>query len=111
MTYREPDRERFEETEREKRALEAEQRADDVAAVAAMKSPFRVRRGWRFGLGMLAFVVVGALALPLLYAGAITVAPARTADGHPVMPIGQAGFALVFSPLVAAYLVARPRAR
>jgi hypothetical protein len=67
---------------------------------------------WRLGRGVLAFLVAGALALPLLYGFAITVAPSRTSDGHPVMPIGQAAFAIVFAPIVAlvvAYFVARPR--
>jgi hypothetical protein len=61
--------------------------------------------------GLLAFIVTIALALPLLYAIAIVVAPSRTADGHPVMPIGQVAFAIVVAPLVAmvaAYLAARP---
>jgi len=66
---------------------------------------------WRIARGLLAFVVAGALAFPTLYWIAITIAPNRTSDGHPVMPMGQVAFALVFSPVaaaIAAYFAARP---
>ena len=64
---------------------------------------------WR---GLLAFVVVVVVALPVLFEAAILLVPARTPDGHPVMPIGQAAFAIVFAPVLAAvtaYFAARPR--
>jgi len=70
--------------------------------------PFR----WRIGRALLAFVVVGGAALPVLYMLAITVVPNRTPDGHPVMPIGQVGFAILGAPVagaVAGYFAGRPR--
>lgn len=60
----------------------------------------------------LAFVATTALAMPLIYFVAITIAPPVTSDGHPVMPIGQAGIALVGAPilgLLAATLLASRR--
>ena len=65
---------------------------------------------WRIGRGILAFVVVGAVAFPLLFEIAITVAPNRV-EGHPTMPIGQAAFAMFGAPVlaaVAAWFAARP---
>ena len=67
---------------------------------------------FRIGRALAAFVVVGAIALPLLYLLAITIVPARTSDGqHAVMPIGQVGFAILVAPVLAAivaYRVGRP---
>jgi hypothetical protein len=67
---------------------------------------------FRFLRALLAFVVVTLAGLPTLAWFAITVAPPVTSDGHPVMPIGQAGFAIVFAPvlgLVAGYFAGRRR--
>jgi len=69
---------------------------------------------FRFLHALVAFVLAGGVALPLLYFIAITVAPNRTSDGHVVMPIGQAMFALVFSPIlgaVAAYFAGTMKRR
>lgn len=71
-----------------------------------MTSRFRVARA------LLAFVVVSAVAWPVLYEMAVVVSPPRTSDGHPVMPIGQVAVALLASPIagaVAGYLVGRRR--
>jgi len=65
---------------------------------------------WRIGRGILAFLAAGAVALPLLFEIAITVAPNRI-EGHPTMPVGQAAFAMFGAPVlaaIAAYFVARP---
>jgi hypothetical protein len=67
---------------------------------------------WRILRGVLAFVVVAALALPVVFEIAITVAPNRTSDGHVVMPIGQAALAMLAAPIlggIAAYFAARHR--
>ena len=64
---------------------------------------------WRVIRGILAFVIVGAIAFPVVFEIAITISPNRI-DGHPTMPIGQAFIAMVASPIlggVAAYLAAR----
>jgi hypothetical protein len=58
------------------------------------------RRSWL--RTVLAFVVVGGASWPLVYLLAVAVAPPRTADGHPVMPIGQVFFATLASSLVGA---------
>jgi hypothetical protein len=66
---------------------------------------------WRIIRGLLAFVIVSAIAFPVVFEIAITIAPNRI-EGHPTMPIGQAFLALVASPIlgaVAAYFAARPR--
>jgi hypothetical protein len=55
---------------------------------------------FRFVRALLAFVVATGLGLPLLYGLATVVSPPRTPDGYPVMPIGQAMFAMVFAPIV-----------
>lgn len=57
-------------------------------------------RRFRFARAALAFVVVCAVAWPVLYGIAVVVSPPRTSDGHPVMPIGQVAFALFVSPIV-----------
>jgi hypothetical protein len=59
---------------------------------------------------LLVFVVVTVAGLPALAWLATAVAPPVTPDGHPVMPMGQAAFAIVFAPvlgLVAGYLAGR----
>jgi len=64
---------------------------------------------WRVIRGILAFVIVGAIAFLVVFEIAITISPNRI-DGHPTMPIGQAFIAMVASPIlggVAAYLAAR----
>jgi len=61
---------------------------------------------------LLVFLVVTAAGLPALAWFATTVAPPVTPDGHPVMPMGQAAFAIFFAPilgLVAGYLAGRRR--
>jgi hypothetical protein len=66
---------------------------------------------WHIARGLLAFVVVGAIALPVVYEIAITISPNRTIDGHPTMPIGHVFVAIILSPIlgaVAAYFAARP---
>lgn len=57
---------------------------------------------FRWLRALVAFVITGGCALPLLYGIAVTVSPPRTSDGHPVMPIGQAGFAMIGAPIAAA---------
>jgi hypothetical protein len=57
-----------------------------------------------------AFAIVTALTIPAVYWFAITIWPPVTSDGHPVMPIGQLGFAIVFSPIaggVAGFILGR----
>ncbi len=115
--YRAGDEQRQEEARREAEAAEAA----DRAALRAMKDPLHAlsrsadpSRRFRFGRAAIAFVLVGALALPLLYGLATLVSPPRTSDGHPVMPIGQVMFALVVAPVVggvAGYFVGRARIR
>jgi hypothetical protein len=106
MGYRLPDPDRTAEA----RAEEARERAADEEVIAAMRrGPPLSRIRWARVSG--AFLVASAVSLPLLYGLAILVAP-PVSGGHPVMPIGQAGFALVFAPvlgIVAGWLVARPR--
>jgi hypothetical protein len=66
---------------------------------------------WRISHGLIAFVVVAAIAFPVVYEIAITISPNRI-EGHPTMPIGQAFIAMVLSPIlggIAAYLAARPK--
>jgi hypothetical protein len=106
MAYRVPDPQRTAEADR---ARERE-RAEDAEVIAAMRrgSP-RPRSRWVRRLG--AFFVVGVGALPLLFVLAVLVAPPMSRE-HPVMPIGQAGFALISAPvvgLVAGWLAGRPR--
>jgi hypothetical protein len=55
---------------------------------------------FRFLCALLAFVVTTGLGLPLLYGLATVLSPPRTPEGHPVMPIGQAMFAMVFAPVL-----------
>jgi len=65
---------------------------------------------WRILRGILAFVVVSAVAFPVVFEIAITIAPNRV-EGHPTMPIGQAFIAMVASPIlgaIAAYFASRP---
>ena len=62
---------------------------------------------FRFLRALLVFFIVTAVGLPALAWLAIALAPPVTSDGHPVMPMGQAAFAIVFAPvlgLVAGYL-------
>jgi len=109
VTYRVPDPKRAEEVAIEQRRRDKETADADAKMIAEMKAPLH---GWRLVRGLVAFVVVGMIALPLLYVLAITVAPSRTSDAHPVMPIGQAAFALFFAPivgLIVAFVVARRR--
>lgn len=64
---------------------------------------------WRILRGILAFVIVTAVAFPVVFEIAITIAPNRV-EGHPTMPIGQAFLAMVTSPIlgaVAAYFASR----
>lgn len=61
-----------------------------------------VKRGHAVARAVLAFVFVGAVALPLLFEIAISVAPNRTREGHGLMPIGQAAFAMLGSLVLAA---------
>ena len=56
----------------------------------------------RVGRALFAGVAVTAIFVPLLYNVLILVSPAITPDGHRVMPIGQALFALVFAPILGA---------
>jgi hypothetical protein len=66
----------------------------------------------RFVRALLTFVVVTVAGLPALAWLATAVVPPVTSDGHPVMPMGQAAFAIVFAPilgLVAGYLAGRRR--
>ena len=66
---------------------------------------------WRIIRGILAFVIVGAVAFPVVFEIAITISPNRI-EGHPTMPIGQAFIAMLASPIlgaIAAYFAARPR--
>lgn len=68
---------------------------------------------FRFGRALLAFIVSLPVAWFVLFELAITIVPPRTSDGHPVMAIGQVGFAMLAAPLVAALLawtVGRTRA-
>ena len=62
---------------------------------------------FRLGRALLAFAIITPLAMALLYAVAITLFPARTPDGHALMPIGQAGFALFVGPLVGTLAASR----
>jgi hypothetical protein len=67
---------------------------------------------FRYLRALLAVVLVGGVALPLLHFVALTVHPPRTPDGHPVMPIGQVGFAILFAPVlgaIAGYFAGRSR--
>lgn len=67
---------------------------------------------WRIIRGILAFAIVSAVAFPVVFEIAIAIAPNRTSDGHPTMPIGQAFLAMVASPIlgaIAAYFAARKR--
>ena len=69
---------------------------------------------FRFVRALLVFVVVTAAGLPALAWFATAVAPPVTPDGHPVMPMGQAAFAIVFAPilgLVAGYFAGRRKGR
>jgi hypothetical protein len=69
---------------------------------------------FRFFRALLVFFVVTAAGLPVLAWLAVAVHPPVTRDGHPVMPMGQAAFAIVFAPLlglVAGYLAGRRRGR
>jgi hypothetical protein len=69
---------------------------------------------FRFVRALLVFVVVTAAGLPALAWLAVAVVPPRTPDGHPVMPMGQAAFAIVFAPvlgLILAYLAGRRKGR
>jgi hypothetical protein len=66
---------------------------------------------WRITRGILAFVIVSAIAFPVVFEIAITIAPNRI-EGHATMPIGHAFLAIVASPIlggIAAYFAARPR--
>ncbi len=54
----------------------------------------------RLSLALLVLCVVSALAWLPTYWVAISVVPARTPDGHPVMPIAQVAFATLFSVTV-----------
>jgi hypothetical protein len=61
-------------------------------------------------LGLIVFAVVAALSWPLWFELALRVAPNRTSDGHPTMPIGQAAFSMLAAPLtgiLAVFLVRR----
>jgi hypothetical protein len=50
---------------------------------------------------VIVFVVVTGLMIPGVYELAVLIHPPVTADGlHPVMPIGQAGAAIVIGPLL-----------
>jgi hypothetical protein len=62
-------------------------------------SPRHVRR-FHLGRAIFAFLIVGAIAAPLLYQLGITVAPARTPDGHVLMPIGQVFFAIAAATVI-----------
>jgi len=67
---------------------------------------------FRFARALLVFFVVTVAGLPTLAWLATAVVPPVTSDGHPVMPMGQAAFAIVFAPvlgLVSGYLAGRPR--
>jgi hypothetical protein len=55
---------------------------------------------FRWLRAVIAFVVAGGIALPVLYGIAMTISPNRTPDGHPTMPIGQVAFALFGAPIV-----------
>jgi hypothetical protein len=68
--------------------------------------------GFRVWRAVIAFLVVGGLAFPMLYGLAILVSPPHTPDGHPVMPIGQAAFAIAFAPalgVIAGFVFGRRR--
>jgi hypothetical protein len=93
VAYRHPDEERLKEHELDEERV----RAADLATIAAMK---RLAPCFRYLKALVIFIVVTAVATPAIYALAILVAPARTADGHPVMPIGQVGIAMVLGPIL-----------
>jgi len=66
---------------------------------------------FRFDRALLASAVATPLAMGLLFEVAITLFPARTPEGNGLMPIGQAGFALIVGSLVglfAAWRAGRP---
>jgi O-antigen/teichoic acid export membrane protein len=67
---------------------------------------------FRWLRALLVFVVATGALIPALAWFACVVAPPRTSDGHPVMPMGQAAFGILFGPvlgLVAGYLAGRRR--
>jgi len=67
----------------------------------------KVHFRFRYGRAFLAFVAAGLVALPVVYMIAITLVPNVTSDGHPVMPIGQAAFAILVAPFVGGYAAYR----
>jgi O-antigen/teichoic acid export membrane protein len=76
------------------------------------REPERVSFG--YARALVAFVITTGGALVPLYLLAITVSPARTTDGHPVMPMGQVAFAIFFAPIlgvIIGYLVGRRSVR
>jgi hypothetical protein len=108
VTYREPDPVAVQELARAEKERQANERASDLATIAAMKRGNRGRI--RVVRAIVAFVVVSLVALPLLYWLAMLVSPAQMSDGYMVMPIGQAAFAIVFAPvlgLIAGYIHGR----
>ena len=65
-------------------------------------------------LALFAFAIAAGFACVPVYWAAITMYPARTSDGHPVMPIGQVAIAIVAAGvvgLIAAIAVIRHRPR
>jgi hypothetical protein len=103
--YRVEDDKRREQADREAEDARAADREtiralrDPLYPLARPRGPRRLFRYWR---GILGFFVFGTFSLPLLYVIAIAVSPPMTSDGHPVMPIGQVAFAIVFAPVVGA---------
>jgi hypothetical protein len=52
-------------------------------------------------LAVLAAAAAAAIAIPSVYFLAVTISPPVTSDGHHVMPIGQAGIALISGAVLA----------
>jgi ABC-type amino acid transport system permease subunit len=68
-------------------------------------------RGFRWLRALVAFFVTLFVGFPLLFQVTIWLVPNRTSDGHPVMPMGQAAFSIVGTPILAvaiAWFFGRP---